>query len=77
MPDGGGPMNEVDEGNMMQFRCLVGHSFSPEALLDAQGEAVGASTLGCGSITRRAWLVHQSFGEAIFGKKIDIGGGDT
>ena len=39
-PDCGGPMKELEQGNTTQYRCLVGHIFSPEAMLEAQGEAV-------------------------------------
>jgi hypothetical protein len=50
MPDGGGPMNEVDEGNTMQFRCLVGHSFSPEAL-----PVASAARMSTGSLASELW----------------------
>jgi two-component system chemotaxis response regulator CheB len=39
-PDCGGVLNEVPDGDMLRFRCRVGHAFSPESLLAQQGEAV-------------------------------------
>jgi two-component system chemotaxis response regulator CheB len=31
-PDCGGVLNEVHDGNMLRFRCRVGHAFAPESL---------------------------------------------
>jgi two-component system chemotaxis response regulator CheB len=39
-PDCGGVLQPVDEGSVSRFRCLVGHAYSPEALLDAQTDAL-------------------------------------
>ena len=35
-PECGGVLRAIDDGEWLMFRCLVGHAYSPEALLDAQ-----------------------------------------
>jgi two-component system chemotaxis response regulator CheB len=35
-PDCGGVLNEVKEGDLLRFRCRVGHAFAPEALYQQQ-----------------------------------------
>jgi two-component system chemotaxis response regulator CheB len=37
-PECGGPLWELRDGRVTKFRCLVGHSFSPESLLDGERE---------------------------------------
>jgi two-component system chemotaxis response regulator CheB len=37
-PDCQGPLSEVHYGDVHEFRCLVGHSFSPQNILQAQSE---------------------------------------
>ena len=39
-PECGGVLQPVDEGEWLRFRCMVGHAYSPEALLDAQADAL-------------------------------------
>ena len=39
-PECGGVLNEVEEGEMVRFRCRVGHLYSPESLLADQSESV-------------------------------------
>jgi two-component system chemotaxis response regulator CheB len=39
-PDCGGVLQPIDEGEWLRFRCMVGHAYSPEALLDAQADAL-------------------------------------
>jgi two-component system chemotaxis response regulator CheB len=39
-PDCGGPLTEVHEGKLLQFKCRVGHVFSPEALSQGHSEAL-------------------------------------
>ena len=39
-PECSGILREVREGDVLQFRCRVGHSYSSETMLEAQGEAV-------------------------------------
>ena len=38
-PDCRGPLSEVRNGDLREFRCTVGHAFSPVALLEAHSEA--------------------------------------
>lgn len=37
-PDCGGPLWEIRDGKVTRFRCLVGHSYSPESLLEEERE---------------------------------------
>ena len=39
-PDCHGTLWEVQEGELLRFRCRVGHAFSPESLLAAQSDAL-------------------------------------
>jgi two-component system, chemotaxis family, protein-glutamate methylesterase/glutaminase len=39
-PECGGVLEETKEGEMVRFRCRVGHQYSPESLLADQTEAV-------------------------------------
>ncbi|MEW6161434.1 MAG: chemotaxis protein CheB, partial [Verrucomicrobiota bacterium] len=39
-PECGGPMNESVNGNLLRYRYTVGHSFSPESLLDGQSRTI-------------------------------------
>jgi two-component system chemotaxis response regulator CheB len=39
-PDCGGTLWELQEGDLLRFRCRVGHAFSAEALLAAESEAL-------------------------------------
>jgi len=38
-PDCRGPLSEVKEGGLREYRCLVGHSYSAKSLLHAHSEA--------------------------------------
>lgn len=39
-PECGGVLWEVDDADLLRFRCRVGHAYSAETALDAQGESV-------------------------------------
>jgi two-component system chemotaxis response regulator CheB len=39
-PDCGGTLWEIHDGNLVRFRCRVGHSFSLESMLAGQNEAL-------------------------------------
>ena len=39
-PECGGVLEEVEESNMLRFRCRVGHMYSPDSLMADQTEAV-------------------------------------
>ena len=38
-PDCRGPLAEIRKGNLTEYKCLVGHRYSPLALLEAHCEA--------------------------------------
>ena len=38
-PECRGPLEEIHDAGPVEFRCLVGHRYSPEALLQAHYEA--------------------------------------
>jgi two-component system chemotaxis response regulator CheB len=42
-PDCGGVLRERNEGGFPRFRCRTGHTFSPETLVNMQGEVIEAS----------------------------------
>jgi two-component system chemotaxis response regulator CheB len=39
-PDCGGVLWEVEEGQLLRFRCRTGHAFGPDGVLDAKAESV-------------------------------------
>ena len=39
-PECGGVLWELEDGNLLRFRCRVGHAFSPQTLLDNQTEVL-------------------------------------
>lgn len=39
-PECGGVLHEINDENMIRFRCRVGHAFSPESMLAEQSEAL-------------------------------------
>jgi two-component system chemotaxis response regulator CheB len=39
-PDCSGILREVRDGNVIRFRCRVGHAFTSETMLEAQGDSV-------------------------------------
>jgi two-component system chemotaxis response regulator CheB len=59
-PECGGPLHEVREGDLLRYRCRVGHAFSPESLQSSQSEAVESSLwTALQALTESALLNHQ------------------
>lgn len=42
-PACGGVLWEVDEGDLLRFRCRVGHAYTADAVVDGEGESVEAA----------------------------------
>jgi two-component system chemotaxis response regulator CheB len=42
-PDCGGALWELQDGNLLRYRCHVGHAYSPDTLLSAKTESVEAA----------------------------------
>jgi two-component system chemotaxis response regulator CheB len=42
-PECSGALWELREGELVRYRCRVGHSYSEEAMIDAQGSSVEAA----------------------------------
>jgi two-component system, chemotaxis family, protein-glutamate methylesterase/glutaminase len=42
-PECGGALWEVNEGNVVRYRCRIGHAFSEDALITEQGSALEAA----------------------------------
>jgi two-component system chemotaxis response regulator CheB len=64
-PECNGPLWEVREGRHSQFRCLVGHQFSPESLLAEEGEALErALWVAIKTLQERATLLNNLAGRS-------------
>ena len=53
-PDCGGALWELDEGGLLQYRCRVGHAYSPIAMLDAESEMVEKALWGAVRILKES-----------------------
>lgn len=59
-PECSGTLYEVDAENVTRFECHVGHSFSPEALVDGQANALeGALWTALRTLEESALLAHR------------------
>ncbi len=59
-PDCGGVMWQINEGNVIQFNCHVGHAWSPEILLVQKSEALEATLWACvRMLTEKEMLTRQ------------------
>jgi two-component system chemotaxis response regulator CheB len=64
-PECGGVLTEGHEAGVMQWRCKVGHRYSPETLIDAQAEDVeGALWAAVRALGDRAALLQRMAGQA-------------
>jgi two-component system, chemotaxis family, protein-glutamate methylesterase/glutaminase len=59
-PDCGGTLWQIDQGRVMQFRCHVGHRWSPEVMLVEKSEQLEASLwVAVRLLTEKATLTRQ------------------
>jgi two-component system chemotaxis response regulator CheB len=59
-PECGGALWQVDETQLMQFRCHVGHVYNGETLLEDQASSLEAALWTAGrTFKERHWLAHQ------------------
>jgi len=59
-PECHGTLWEADEGSVLQFRCRVGHVYSPEAMIAAQTDEVDrALWIALRTLEERAALAHR------------------
>jgi len=63
-PECSGPLWELANGSFSHFKCLVGHSYSPESLLEADTEAVErALWIAVRTLEERAGLLRRLAGQ--------------
>ncbi|MEH2211388.1 chemotaxis protein CheB [Nostoc sp.] len=59
-PDCGGILWEIEEGNLLRFRCRTGHAFSAETLLATQSDKVeDALWIALRALEEKASLSHR------------------
>lgn len=64
-PDCGGPLYLVNEGNASTYDCVVGHTWSPQSLLEQQSVAVERAVwLAIRTLDERARLTGRLAGQA-------------
>jgi two-component system chemotaxis response regulator CheB len=59
-PDCGGVLWEIEEGELVRFRCRVGHAYSPENMLTAQDDVLEeALWMAVKTLEENARLSHR------------------
>ena len=59
-PDCSGPLYEVKNGKLSQYRCIVGHIFSPESLSEAHREALERALLTSLRTLHERMMIQQA-----------------
>jgi two-component system chemotaxis response regulator CheB len=62
-PDCGGALWQMDEDNLMQFRCYVGHIYQGETLLEEQANRLEAALWTAVRIFKERHLLAQQLAE--------------
>jgi two-component system, chemotaxis family, protein-glutamate methylesterase/glutaminase len=77
-PECSGALWEIREGEMIRYRCRVGHAYSEEAMVDAQSNAVEAALWAAlevleerGELLRR--IAHRTNGQTRTGQRFRDG----
>src|SRR5581483_1758200 len=68
-PDCRGPMTELQMDGLREYRCLVGHAYSPSSVLEAHSEtqekALWAAVVALEEAANLARLVAPQFGATV------------
>jgi two-component system, chemotaxis family, protein-glutamate methylesterase/glutaminase len=64
-PDCRGGLNQIDTARTVFFRCHVGHAYSPQTLVAAQGEATESALWTAVSILEEQAAVHLTIAERV------------
>jgi two-component system chemotaxis response regulator CheB len=59
-PECGGVLREIDDGELLRFRCRVGHAFTAEGVVDSQGDSIETALwIALRALLERAQLCEQ------------------
>jgi len=64
-PECRGPLTEITEGGLVEFRCLVGHRYSPEGLLAAHSETQERALWAAALALEEASVIAQEAGRQL------------